>query len=437
MKTARYFLFLGCAGVMCSSAFAQQQANPNPQAQQQIAPQQVQQLLQQQAAQKGGRNVLPVQRGPGAVPANVPEDLPDFERDENGELDKGKPMIQIALLLDTSGSMSGLIDQAKERLWGIVNEFLEAKRDGEDPIFQVALYEYGKSTLKPKDAWVRQIVPLTVDLDKVSEELFALNTKGGEEYCGWVVGQSLRELGWSENEKDLRVIFVAGNEPFTQGPIDANAVCAEAVRKGIVVNTIHCGGHDQGVAGGWKAGADAGGGAYVSIDHNQVLAHIDAPQDKELKALNDEINGTYVAFGKFGEEGKNRQLAQDSNALASNVTAFYGRASAKSGKYYSNASWDLVDWSKEEGNDIATLKEEDLPEELKKLDAEDRKKFVSDMASKRSELQSRIKTLSSERAKYVAEERKKLVAAGGAKALDDAVIENLKAEATKLGFTLK
>src|SRR5690349_20225863 len=98
-----------------------------------------------------------------------------------------KPLVQIAVLLDTSGSMQGLIEQAKGQLWKIVNEFLKAKQDGQTPEVQVALYEYGKTSLSRDSGWIRQIVPLSTDLDKISEELFALKTNGGDEYCGWVI----------------------------------------------------------------------------------------------------------------------------------------------------------------------------------------------------------------------------------------------------------
>src|SRR5213594_1781981 len=97
------------------------------------------------------------------------------------------PLVQIAILLDTSGSMQGLIEQAKGQLWKIVNEFINAKQNGKRPELEVALYEYGKQTLSPATGWIRQIVPLTNDLDKISEELFKLTTNGGEEYCGWVI----------------------------------------------------------------------------------------------------------------------------------------------------------------------------------------------------------------------------------------------------------
>jgi hypothetical protein len=95
-----------------------------------------------------------------------------------------KPLVQMAILLDTSGSMSGLIDQARAELWAIVNEFIFAKRGDMAPEVQVALYEYGKMSLPQEGGYIRRIVPFTTDLDKVSEELFALKTNGGDEYCG-------------------------------------------------------------------------------------------------------------------------------------------------------------------------------------------------------------------------------------------------------------
>jgi len=95
--------------------------------------------------------------------------------------------IQIALLLDTSSSMSGLIEQAKSQLWKMVNELADSKKNGESPDIDIALYEYGNSTLAKRDGYIKQIVPMSTDLDAVSEKLFELTTNGGDEYCGQVV----------------------------------------------------------------------------------------------------------------------------------------------------------------------------------------------------------------------------------------------------------
>src|SRR3954447_15815674 len=130
--------------------------------------------------------------------------------------DSIEPLVQLAILLDTSNSMDGLIEQTKGQLWKIVNQFINARQAGKRPEVQVALYEYGKSTLSAHNGYIRQIQPLTTDLDKISEELFALKTNGGEEYCGWVIREAVNRLAWSKRSDDLKVIFIAGNEPFTQ-----------------------------------------------------------------------------------------------------------------------------------------------------------------------------------------------------------------------------
>ncbi len=128
--------------------------------------------------------------------------------------------IKIALLLDTSGSMDGLIEQAKSQLWKIVNELNKAKsQDGTPASLFISLYEYGNDGISSKVHYVRKIVGLTNDLDKISEKLFELTTNGGSEYCGRVIEASLDQLEWGQDESDLKMIFIAGNEPFNQDPV--------------------------------------------------------------------------------------------------------------------------------------------------------------------------------------------------------------------------
>ena len=99
---------------------------------------------------------------------------------------KKTPYVELVICLDTSGSMSGLIEQAKMQLWKIVNEMATAKRGKRSPLLEVALYEYGKSSIPASQGYIKMLVPLTTDLDRISEELFKLRTNGGSEYCGMV-----------------------------------------------------------------------------------------------------------------------------------------------------------------------------------------------------------------------------------------------------------
>ena len=344
-----------------------------------------------------------------------------------------KPLVQIAILLDTSGSMEGLIEQAKSQLWKIVNEFAKAKQDGVTPEVQVALYEYGKSSLSAQSGWIRQIQPLNTDLDKISEELFALKTNGGDEYCGWVIKDAVNDLAWSPASDAYKAIFIAGNEPFTQGPVNYAESCKTAITKGIIVNTIHCGNEAEGINTKWKDGADLADGKYLVIDQNRAVVSIEAPQDKELAKLGVEINKTYCAYGVEGSLGAGRQEAQDKNVatLASASGAVAQRAIAKASVNYRNASWDLVDAVKEKKADLASLKTEELPAEMQKLTVEERKTYIETKSKERADMQVKIGELNREREKYVATRMKEIA---GTNTLDAVVISAVREQSAKRNF---
>lgn len=346
-----------------------------------------------------------------------------------------RPLVQMAILLDTSGSMSGLIDQARTELWAIVNEFIFAKRNGKEPELQVALYEYGKSSLPKKEGYIRMIVPFTTDLDKVSEELFALKTNGGEEYCGWVIKEATQSVTWSNSPDDLKVLFIAGNEPFTQGPVDYRQACKAAVAKGIVVNTIHCGSTKAGLDGMWKDGAVLADGQYLNIDQSRKTIHVEAPQDKQIAELGVKLNDTYIAYGQWGNVAMGRQRTQDRNAAAASKEAELQRAVTKSSFYYKNEFWDLVDAVSSNKVKLEDVKEKDLPEKMQKMSKEERKTYIEAQAKQRVKIQQRIQELNKQRKKYVAEEMKKRQLQGYT--LGSAVIKAVRDQAKEKNFTFE
>ena len=346
-----------------------------------------------------------------------------------------KPLVQMAILLDTSGSMSGLIDQARAELWAIVNEFIFAKRNGKEPELHVALYEYGKSSLRREEGYIRQIVALTTDLDKISEELFALRTNGGDEYCGWVIKEATQSLEWSESPDDLKVIFIAGNEPFTQGPVDYREACKQAIAKGIIVNTIHCGSEGEGVNGKWKDGAVLADGQYLNINQNRRIVHIAAPQDTQIAELGTKLNETYVAYGRMGNMARDRQSAQDRNAGKASKEAAVQRAVTKSSLNYINTTWDLVDALAANTVKLEELKVKDLPENMRKMTVEERKAYIETQAKQRAEIQGKIQLLNEQRKQYVAVEMKKLQKQGDT--LGSAIILAIREQAKKKNFAFE
>jgi hypothetical protein len=348
-----------------------------------------------------------------------------------------RPLVQLTVLLDTSGSMGGLIEQAKTQLWSIVNEFATAKQNGMTIELQVALYEYGNDGLPAEKKWIRQIVPLTTDLDEVSKQLFALTTNGGQEYCGAVIDQATRELKWSEAATDMKAIFIAGNEEFTQGPVDYTKACKAAIEKGIIVNTIHCGSNADGISGKWADGAALADGKYMCIDHNRQIVQIDAPQDKKIAELGVKLNETYVAFGAQGQQMAERQQAQDANAAGQSTGSNVSRMVAKAGAQYRNASWDLVDAIREGNVKIEDVKVEDLPESMQKMTLEQRKAYVEGQQKARLDLQKQIQQLNEERVKFVAAKQKELAEKTGKESLDQAMLRAAHEQAAKLNIEMK
>ena len=345
-----------------------------------------------------------------------------------------KPVIQMAILLDTSGSMSGLINQARTQIWKVVNEFATKKKGGEIPRLEVALYEYGKSSLPKSEGYMRMILPLTTDLDRVSEELFALGTNGGAEFCGMVIERATNNLHWNSSNEDLKVIFIVGNEPFTQGPVDYRQATRAAINRGIIVNTIHCGSEKSGISEKWKDGAVLADGSFMCINQDRRVAHIKAPQDKRIAELGVELNSTYIPYGSAGEAGQQRQVVQDSNAARNAESgAYLQRMVTKANAQYSNSHWDLVDAVREGVVKVEELDEKALPEGMHELTLEEQKAYVKRQARRRAEIREKINQLNAERQEYIAKKRKDL-AKSGENTLDDALLSALRKQAAAKGF---
>ncbi len=341
-----------------------------------------------------------------------------------------KQYVKIALLLDTSNSMDGLINQAKAQLWDIVNEFTYA-RCGNDsrPSLQIALYEYGNDHLSSREGYIRQVIGFSSDLDEISEKLFSLTTNGGEEYCGQVINASLKQLNWGRNRGDLKMIFIAGNEPFTQGKLNYRDAAYQAKEKDVIVNTIFCGNYEQGISTQWKKGAELTGGDYMAIDHNRQIVHIDTPYDDIIIQLNSRLNNTYISYGYAGARKKQMQVAQDANAEALEEAVVVKRAVSKSSRLYNNSSWDLVDASEDEEFDVSKLKKDELPTALKGKSTAEIEKFIEEKKAERVQIQKQIQELNVKREAYIAKNQKE-----EAGELENAMISAIKAQAAKKNY---
>lgn len=346
-----------------------------------------------------------------------------------------KPLVQVAILLDTSNSMDGLINQARSQVWKIVNELVSAEKSGSRPAIEVALYEYGNSSLKREDGWIRQVLPFTTDMDSVAKELFALKTNGGDEYCGQVIKEAVEKLKWSPKSDVYKAIFIAGNEPFTQGTVPFQEAVAEAKAKNIFVNTIFCGSRQQGLAEQWKAGADLAEGDYANIDQGVQTYTAAAPQDDQIAQLSNKLNDTYVARGAYGA-GK-MAAKKEMSAVSAGVGGSFAaeRASyqaAAPAMAASEASWDVVSAVESGSLKRDEIKKDQLPEDLKKLDKKELNKYIDGKLAERKKIKEEINRLQAERKAFLAQEEKKN--ASGANTLDKAMIDTIRKQATRRGY---
>lgn len=341
------------------------------------------------------------------------------------------PKVQIAILLDTSSSMNGLIDQARSELWTMVNAMDGFSKDGKATSIEIAIYEYGNSSLDAEGGFLRQVIPFSSDLDSISEALFSLTTGGGSEHAGQVIASATERLQWREGDNTVRAIYIAGNEGFEQGPLPFADAMSGARDKEIVVNTIFCGDEAQGRTLQWSEGAALGAGRYMAINHNKRAVHVAAPQDDEIARLGRELNETYVYYGSRGKSSYDNQHRQDNNAASAGMSVMVERSVSKSSRNYANFGWDLVDASTQSEFKISEVDQKTLPGEYRSMSTEELQQAVDKKSKRRKSIQGRLGKLQTERNDYIATKAK---AAGQGATLNSVMIAALQEQASGLGF---
>ena len=340
------------------------------------------------------------------------------------------PTIDLAICLDVSGSMKGLVDSARAKLWSIVNDLALAKPT---PRLRVALLSFGHKTYAEADGWVRVESNLTEDLDLISQKLFALTLNGGEEYVGRVMQRSLDDLAWSNDKNALKIMIVAGNESADQDKtVNYRDVAKRAIESGIMVNTIYCGPAADTIAPGWKDVALRADGHFATIDQNRGTVNIATPFDARIVELSTALNGTYVPFGREGKRGWANQTVQDRNASGLNSSAAAGRAMSKASKLY-NCSWCLIDAVRAKQVDLTKVEKKDLPKELQDKTPEQIREYLDKKYAERQKLQAEIQEANKKRAAFVAEEMKKKNM-DDKRAFDAAIRKAIRAQAATKGY---
>ena len=343
--------------------------------------------------------------------------------------------IDVVLCLDVSGSMNGLVNSAKAKLWDIVNDLGKIQPT---PNLRVSLYSYGHQTYDKNRGWVRKEIDLTVDLDEVYKKLNALTLNGGNEYVTRVSKHALEEQKWSQDKKALRLIFVCGNESASQDAANKIVDVARfAVKKDVIINTIYCQTPRFRVDAGWKQLAQLAEGEFTMIDQDKGTVSIATPFDKKMSELSSKLNTTYLACGTadFRRAKKDNQQQQDKNAGRSSAAAEASRAQFKANGLYRNSAWDLVDRYKVDPKkfDLSKIPEKHLPKEMQKMKPKERLAFVKKKLEERNKLQKEIQDLSKKRSEHIQVEMKKRNLKNN-KAFDEAIRKAVRKQAARKGL---
>jgi len=347
--------------------------------------------------------------------------------------------MEMVFVLDTTGSMGGLLTGAKERIWGIVNEVMQSSSLSSVKVGLVAYRDRG-------DQYVTQVLPLTEDLDKVYSTLMEYEAAGGgdeEENVRRALAEGVAKVGWSQpSSSHAQILFLVGDAPPHDYADEADPLTTAdlAVKHGIIVNTIQCG-MSPTTKLVWEAIARRGQGQYFLIPQNGGVQTVSTPYDEQLSQLGSRLGGTYLAYGGgAGVEGENfRAEKKDSSARFEYDVATRSAPTAAAERTVNKALnskayiGDLLQDIENGSIKLESVKTEDLPSELQKLSVEERTKEIQKRLAERSEIRKQILALSKQRTDYISAEQKKRK--GGAQnGFDVAVSAALREQLAKKGI---
>jgi Mg-chelatase subunit ChlD len=355
--------------------------------------------------------------------------LPAVAADAKPEGKKPKPKIEVVFCLDTTGSMGGLIQGAKDKIWSISNQIAGGKPAPDLKIGLVAYRDRG-------DAYITKITDLTDDLDAIHGKLREFQAQGGgdaPESVNQALDDSVNKIKWSTDKKTLRIIFLVGDAPPHMDYADDvkyPATCQKACEKGIIINTIQCGG-DPECQKHWKEICKLAEGSYAQIAQSGGVVAIATPYDADLKKINDELAASTLVYGGGAMKKAGEAKRDEARRLAAPAAADRAAFAAKDGKA---AAYDLLDAIKAGKVKLEELKKEELPEAMQKMDAKERKEYLDKLEKHRTELNKKALELDKKRGEYIKEELAKRAKKEGKDAkysFDNQVLETLRKQAKK------
>jgi Mg-chelatase subunit ChlD len=358
---------------------------------------------------------------------------------EEAGTEPSRPRVEVVFVLDTTGSMSGLIQAAKEKIWAIANTLATTKPA---PLIKMGLVGYRDRG----DAYITKKTDLTDDLDVVYETLMGFQASGGgdtPESVNQALHEAVTQLEWTKDEGAYRVIFLVGDCPphmDYNDDVKYPETCKIAAKAGIIINTIQCGTHAP-TEPIWTEIADRAEGRYFRVEQSGGAILASTPFDAELAGLSRELEGTRLYYGSKEKlaESREREVVAARIHTDAPVSARAARAvfsASEAGASTFAGAQELLKDIEEGRVKLTDLKEEELPENLQKMSVAEREKFVAAQAAKREEVQAKIKELATKRQAHIEEQVRKSELKGK-QSLDFAIFNCIKEQAGKKGIIYK
>jgi Mg-chelatase subunit ChlD len=337
-----------------------------------------------------------------------------------------KPKVEVVFCLDTTGSMGGLIEGAKAKIWSICNQIASGKPTPDLKVGLVAFRDRG-------DEYITKVFDLSDDLDAIHGHLKTFKAAGGgdiPESVNQALDDSVNKIKWSTDNSTLRIIFLVGDAPpHMDYPDDVKypVTCKKAAERGIIINTIQCG-TDPDCTKFWKDICVKAEGSFVQIPQDGgVKTVVATPFDKRLSEINGALATSTLVYGRAEEQA--RGLAKNKDAAKLDAPAAAERVAFQA-KNAQVASYDLLDSIKQGRVKLEDLKKEELPKELQDMNPEERKEHLKKLDEKREALRKEALGLDKQRSDFIAKKQAE-DAAKGKNSFDNEVLDVLRNQAKK------
>jgi Mg-chelatase subunit ChlD len=384
------------------------------------------------AATAGAVTLYPVYNSIGAV---TPIEVKPITPTEIHNITQQRKVIEVVFALDTTGSMGGMIEAAKEKIWSIASSMASAQSAPQIRMGLVAYRDRG-------DSYVTQVLDLSGDLDSMYAALMDFKAAGGgegPESVNQALNDAVTRMSWSEDKDTYKVVFLVGDAPphmDYQDDVKYPETIRLAKQNGIVINTIQCG-EDRSTLQKWNQIAQLGNGSYFQVEQTGSALAISTPFDAKIAKLSEELDKTRLYYGSREEKLKQQKKLDATEKLhaSSSVESRARRATfnaSKSGKDNFLGKGELVDDVASGRVDISSIETEMLPAPMQAMAPAEQLAVIKEKAAKRDELKKQIDELAEQRASFIKSE---VAERGDAEAsLDYKIFSAVKEQAEKKGL---